>query len=387
MTLCGPVLSASAILGQAVNARQRYSAVRDWPKWQASPMQWVGLAEVALVVILAVIAMTISRRRERRRRSAGAVSNRGGELGLSDEELSLLAAISYKSGLIDPLSIYTVQDAFTRGVERLLASGKLEDTLANGGSACASCSFLVSLREKLGFEILPGQARPTSVDLGPMKQGSRITVHRQRSPERFEAVVRSTHTNPAEISVRPIGQDVRSRPGESWMVHFPQGGILWEFNAWVVHHAGGEIVVRPVGEVRWINRRRFPRVPTDKPAWGAAFPFQNDEGMSAKAPEFVPGRLVEIAGPGMQLRAPLEVEVGGRVLVVVQLEHDKTVESAGVVRRIVEEDPGDPHKLLALELMGLTTGQVAELARQTNLVARRSGADAEVEVSVAVAQE
>jgi len=283
--------------------------------------------------------------------------------------------------------MYSAPEAFNRGVESLLESASLADTLASGTSASAGCSFLVSLREKLGFEVLPGQARPTSVDLGPMKPGTQIAIQRQRSPERFNAVVRATRTDPAEIAVRPAGQEIRSRPGESWIVHFPQGGILWEFNSWVVHHAGGDIVIRPVGEVRWINRRRFPRVPTDKPAWGAAFPFHNEDGTPAEVPQFVSGRLVELAGPGMQLRAPLDVEVGNRVLVVVQLEHDKTVESAAVVRRIVDEEDGEPDKLLALELTGLTTGQVAELSRQTNLTAKRVGGDNPLEVAVAVARE
>jgi len=88
----------------------------------------------------------------------------------------------------------------------------------------------------------------------------------------------------------------------------------------------------------------------------------------------VPATLAEIAGPGIQLVCPLHASVDDRVLVVIELNARRSVESVGVVRRVGTGANGAP--FLGIELIGLSTEQVADLARETNRQARHPAEEA-----------
>jgi hypothetical protein len=153
--------------------------------------------------------------------------------------------------------------------------------------------------------------------------------------------------------------------GESWVVRYPQGGVLWEFDAWVTGRSDGEVALRPTGRLRWINRRRFLRVATRRPAYVAPFPFLMNY-QETSPPRFYEGTLTEIGGAGLRVDAPVRVAPGERVLVVVELAPDKVAEGTGIVRRAAPAAGGMTS--LAVELVGLDTTEVAELTRQTQPV-------------------
>ena len=90
-------------------------------------------------------------------------------------------------------------------------------------------------------------------------------------------------------------------------------------------------------------------------------------------PEFVPGEVIEIAAMGLMLKAPLTVETDERVLVVVELEPGNIIETAGVVRRV--DEPDAEMSVFAVELSGLTTDEIADLARETNIAAHQMHRD------------
>jgi len=356
----------------------------------SAPVSGTVLLGVAVVGLLAVVGgvvgILISRARAAKPSDWTAFNAQAKEAGLSEEERSLLAVIARHAGVLggrrSGVAIFSSEEAFNRGLAAMEAArrpnspgGPVE------GNVCSGCFHLFSLREKLGFVSVPGRAARSAIDLGPIAQGAVLQVVRQRSPENFQVMVAASSKTPAELTVRPETR-IDCRRGEAWLVRYPQGGTLWEFNAWVVKHGRGEVVLRPAGGVRWINRRRFARVPTNKPAHIANFPFHRDwqrpapeegqgpEGAPASPtlPEFVAGTVVEIGGPGMLIRAPLEVSVGQRVLVVVRLRPEKVVEGAAIVRRAQPEKNGI--WMIAVELVGLNTAQVDDLTRETNLAAQ-----------------
>jgi hypothetical protein len=122
---------------------------------------------------------------------------------------------------------------------------------------------------------------------------------------------------------------------------------------------------------RYINRRRFRRVPTDLAAMAAVYPFS--VAGEVAPPQFVPCRLTEIAGCGLRLRGPLSVRNGSRVLAVLQVEQEKTIQGFGRVRRVMQVRETDEVEF-AIELVGLSEPEVDELVRYTNVAERQQNA-------------
>ena len=135
-------------------------------------------------------------------------------------------------------------------------------------------------------------------------------------------------------------------------------------NASVTRHDGLRVFLKLAGTARSVNRRRFARAPTSRAAYVASFNFEQ-AGSEPNPPVFMPAALVEIAGPGLKLESLLEAGVGDKVLVGMQFGSGRVVQGQATVRRSEVSESG--LVALAMEMMGLTTSEVAELARETNL--------------------
>ena len=271
--------------------------------------------------------------------------------------------VALGAGVKDPELVFTSEEVFERGlgnVERLAGE-------ANGFGGprmvmCRSCRFYQSLREKLGF--VRGEKKApaaTEASLGPLKPGMTLAVVRQQEPQDFEVTLTAAEKSGGELTVKS-DEPVGGQAAESWMLRYSEESILWEFSARVVRVADGEFVLKPVSDVRGVDRRRFVRVPVDKAAQIAPFPFQKDNA-DPVPPEFAPARLVQLAGPGVVLEADMQAKTNDRVLVVLELE-DRSVSGLGMVRR--GNDGDKDGETVAVELVGLDHTQVATLAKETN---------------------
>jgi hypothetical protein len=165
------------------------------------------------------------------------------------------------------------------------------------------------------------------------------------------------------------------------------------------------LVLNHSDNIRFVNRRRFLRVPVNKPTFIARFPFarilqplvDSGKGTQRKSadisgntwgpPEFVPASVTELAGPGLRIEAPLEVKVGDRVLVVLKLsdedqkpgskstdktEPEKVIEDIGEVRHTKSTKNGFS---IAVELTGLSDPNINELIRATNAASLKTRAN------------
>jgi len=83
--------------------------------------------------------------------------------------------------------------------------------------------------------------------------------------------------------------------------------------------------------------------------------------------------LLEIAGPGLRLEAEIQVDLGQRSLVVLDLGQERSLRGVGVVRRYRPSAGGGPAEI-AIELTGMTEQEVARLVKETNAAARRATA-------------
>jgi len=339
---------------------------------------WVGIAVLSVAAIGTLVGLLVLHRRAILRRSWQAFGQRARQCGLSGEEQTLLARIARKAGLAEPIAIFTSEASFRQGIAAMAAS---DDPLHLGNGICTGCAFLILLTEKLGFQAPAGETKAVDIQLGPLAEGTVLTVVRPVGVETFQAVVTAVKGS-EELTIAPESP-VDCRPGESWVLRLAEGGTVWEFNALLLKVGADGVVVRPFGEARWINRRRFVRVPTRKPAFVVPFPFRRS-GQQYDTPEFIPAALIEIGGPGVQLVAPAEAEAGQRVLVVLELGADQLVESVGIVHRVV---PCEHGVQMSVELVGLNTAEINELAKATNAAAQASRPSAAAPEMAAAAQE
>jgi hypothetical protein len=291
-----------------------------------------------------------------------------------------------------------------------------------GKSLRTELSFL---REKLGFQkkasaSIGSPTKSSKLSSRQIPAGKKLHITRHKTPDLANIESTVTKNDNMELTVK-LATPLKTKPGERWRARYHFGASVWEFDTTVVNYNGNILVLSQSDNVRFINRRRFLRVPVNKPAFIARFPFIRTLPMtSANAsdytwgpPEFIPAVVTELGGPGLRIEAPLEVKVGERVLVAFSLDEEKdkntilhqkgTSLHATLVRpgsagqdhtrlrrgkttlsRIIE-DIGEVRHVraienglsIAVELTGLSDSDVNELIRATNAASVRESVEAQ----------
>jgi hypothetical protein len=376
----------------------------------------IGLAAVIILTAL-LIVVSYNRAAKERKTNNKLFSEYAYKMGLSRRERHILQDMATRTKLKRNESIFTMVTAFDRG-----AAGIIEETLAHQGAETNKHlgAELSVLREKLGFKKRYPATAGSAAKSG--KPGSRqIPAGKKLHITRCDAF------GPADIECTVIKNDdmelavklavpLEGSPGEICCMRYYFGASVWEFDASVISCHGGIMVLNHSDNVRFINRRRFLRVPVDKPAFIARFPFartlstngnggQGTEqdladvsGDTWGPPDFVPAAVTELAGPGLRIEAPLEVEVGERVVVILKVSEEgrqdsitnpkdtshgsvlthkgettpsRIVEDIGEVRHAKPIQNGFS---IAVELTGLNDSNVNELIRATNAASLKASA-------------
>lgn len=153
--------------------------------------------------------------------------------------------------------------------------------------------------------------------------------------------------------------------------------MIWEFEAIATACSQDTISLSHSERIRYVNRRRFTRVPTDKPAKIALFPVFGQVTESKQMELcFVPAVITEIAGPSVRVRTDLSVQIRQRVLLVFDLEEGRLVQDVGEVRDIRNTEAGDA---IIVELIGLHTKAIGELVRVANQIAHNEASETAAE--------
>ncbi len=350
-----------------LNALQRHFSA------DANVGTWIGVALGVLFLVGIGVMIVVSIMRNTNKRTWGTFKAAADTAGLSDEERMLLARVASSLRLKDPVSIFTSETLFDRGMIKVSSGTRPQETGVLSDSAfCRTCIFSLSLREKLGFHLSEDSTEVGEFDLGPIGSGAKLDVVRRGNPSDIVVTVVSTDPEHAQLDVK-LETDAQCRQGETWIMRLPRQGIVWEFNAWVTFVGNTEATVKVIGNVRLINRRRFVRVPTGKKAFIAVFPFHQTEGGQG-LPSFMPATMTEIGGPGVQLElkpCDISAQVGDRSLVVVHLDSEKIIESSAIIRHVNKNEQGQVVGL-AVELVGLNTAEVDELVAETNALAKNN---------------
>ncbi len=322
-------------------------------------------------------------------------------LGLSRLERQILLDIADRTKLKSIESVFTMVTAFERGAAELI-----KDVLAHrGAKASKNLSAQLSvIREKLGFEKKRSTSSATSNKPSSKQIPTGKQLHMTRPNAGDSTNIESTviENNDVELTVK-LNESLESKPGELWSVRYYFGASVWEFETSSISCYGNILVLNHSDNIRFINRRRFLRVPVNEPTFIARFPFarmlqpENDSdreigkdsakisGNSWGPPEFVPASVTELAGPGLRVEAPLDVKAGDRVLVILKLSEEeqqnshrtvniapeKVVEDIGEVRHTQKIKDGFS---IAVELTGLSDPNINELVRVTNAASLKTKA-------------
>jgi len=352
--LCGGLL--------ALTAEERLEAARQMPPDRLAGFWMYGLIALGAAIAVAAGVTLVLARRRRRRRAWSAFGHHADRAGLSEEERSFLANLTRLAGLARPDTIFTAEAAFDDAVRR----GHL-DRLSDAMQKTARATVR-SLRQKLGFGPPQPVRRALSASTRQMPAGARLELSPRGTLESVEAVL--ARNEESGLYVQPV-RPAACAPGEVLQVRYSNMGIVWEFDVAVQRAEGPMLVLEHTETIRFVNRRRFPRIPMKRPGLVTALPLLRAGGGDL-APSFVPATLVEIAGPGLRLQTDLPADIEDRVVAAVRVDDGRTLQGSGRVRRVVPA--GEHPRELAIELIDLEADEVAQLSRLTNEAAQQNTA-------------
>ncbi len=374
----GGILTISSLAqsSSTSSAIDRLNAARNM---SGSDSDWVWVLVIAFVLIgaAALLAVIINMKRGQAKAMRKSFEHEAERAGLSMDEVNLLRDITKVAALRNPNAIFVMASVFDQAISVYVRSGCL--VTMTDQQRELTFTLLQTLREKLGFQKFLTHDSSSQVSSREISTGETISVVHRGKAEGIHAKVAGTDAT--SLTVQPE-IPVQCRPGEAWLVRYSSGGAVWEFDAPVVKAEDGIITLAHTDYVRFINRRRFPRVSVHRRARIARFPFRAGRSLD-ELPEFLDSSLLEIAGPGLKLETPADVATGDKLLVIVELAGGQVVQGMGAVRR-VDRHSGTTLEV-AVELIGLAGSDIAELARQTNSAATSDDVAADLRMETAPA--
>ena len=399
-------LIMAAIFERAVLALtpiQRWQAARRFADGFVTH-PWFIITGIVVIALLTILLFWVSydRRGRDRKGSEDLFAEYSTKRGLSGSEREMLLEIARNADLKRSESVFTMSSAFDRGAAKVIEQGVSGQ--GDGQDSKQLKKELSILREKLGFRrrasfSSPVPAKSKRLSSRQIPDGKKVRITRRKAVDDGDIESTVVKNNDGGLAIK-LMSSVKVTFGEFWCVRYYFGASVWEFEASVISYDGDVLVLDHSDDVRFINRRRFLRVPVRMAAYVAVFPFSRtveqeldgegdlEEGSVATwgPPEFVAAVLTELAGPGLRIETELEVQVGDRVLVVVNLDEDdvgNAIEAGGGRKRggcRVVEDVGEVRHIqqiagglsIAIELTGLGDSDVDELIRATNAASLRA---------------
>jgi hypothetical protein len=378
------LIAVEAILmtgGLALTPLERYSAMRRLNSNHALPDSmkaflthpWFIWGGILLIVILLISLFAVRRKRtvhdkRQHKEQFGFLCD---QRGLSAQQREILTAIAKQSGSVRTEDVFFQSELFIRGASKLM-----QEYFASGHNLIERKKMNVligQIKQKLGYQKAAGgipirRGRDPGLSSRDIPVGKTVSIALSTRPEgsRVDAVV--IQNDEFELVLRPE-IPVSCPPGEHWNVRYRLGTSTYEFDALTMVCGSEGLELNHAESVRYLNRRRFLRVPVELPAQVALFPTQRQEERGRiAAPQFVPATITEISGPGLRIHTGLMAEHGQRLLVVFELEPGKVIQDIAEVRGLRETAQ---NQSIGVELIGLDDATVNELIRTTNAIAIR----------------
>ena len=360
------IINQLGMLAQGLDTTDRWRAMRDLGAGGGnSSLLWLGLIALVIVVVVGTVAALVYTYRQDRRKWER-FRTLGERTGLRKEELILLERVARLVCLKNPAMIYTDEGVFNAAAMGLMSRSQVA-TLSEKAQLDLQTT-IISIHAKLRFGLVDdGDELDIFRSTHQITEGSRVFVTKTGDRKSVEGtIVSNSHT---EILIMAEEALPGRRNGDILTIRYAHGHGAWEFDARVIRCDGPAVAVEHSRGMRAVNFRRFPRIPTRMFAMGMAFPFHVVSGDTSM--ELLPADIVEIAGPGLLVKLPVEIDIGQNLLIRVRLDADTFVQGITRVRRIVTDKPGGP--FLAVEFIELDADELTEMTRATNLAASHKG--------------
>lgn len=387
----------------ALTPVQRWQAARSFIT-DVMTERWfinVGCTFLIVLSVLFIIESLYGTWR-RRKLTKGLFFEYANKRGLSSRERQILLDIAVNARLRHSEAIFTMSDTFDAGAAKMTKQSYARTNPDKSASLKVEISFL---REKLGFQkrsftSIGSPARAKKMSSRNIPVGKKLHLTNQKSCELSAAEATIIKNNDTELAVQ-LPVEMENSHGDIWRVRYCFGASIWEFDTFATGCDGEILVLEHRDDVRFINRRRFLRVPVVKTAFIAHFPFtralgENDDNAVVRpekqkdlaetsffigaVPEFFPAVVTELAGPGLCVETSLELNWGDRVLVIFGLDGEsrqdsnpsgRIIEDIGEVRNVKAVENGFS---VAVELTGLSDSDVDGLIRVANAALVRAEA-------------
>mgnify|MGYP006283745293 CR=1 FL=1 len=349
---------------ETLSPYQRWQALRRIGQMPTPRLVWVGVIAVITLVSAGCLAYWLWRQVTESRRGRRALQQAAVRAGLSEAERETLFRVAELAELKQPDSVTSMPEAFDRGVEAMI--NQTDAAAFNQAHGRPPEAVVAALREKLGLKRGSNFRTPARNLLDGFGKGTEVQVSRTREPANFPALVAGAGDDPLAFWLEP-DVPAHCHPEEVWSIRRTEEGLLWEFSATVLRRSGNRVLLRVLSDARYINRRRFPRVPTrQKALMGELSLFSEAKGLTG--PEMTAATVIDLGGPGMLLESRLRIREGRKVFLVAEAGDGQVLRAFGTVVRSIYRSG---RWRTAVELSGLSPAEVSQLVRQTNRQALR----------------
>jgi len=371
----------------ALTAQERWAAARKVaPRSNGEYM--VVLAVALLLVVLVLLLWWISYRRHPapRTQAQDLFSDGAARKGLTPRERQVLLAVVARSGIRRNHDIFTTPDAYDRGVAKLLKECVRRRTPQESERLGAE---LADLRTKLAYRVAVGGQQAGGASSRDIPVGTEVELSRADSetPVIAGAVASSSGS---EIVIE-AQETVGGAPGENWQVQYRHDGRAWLLTSSCISCADKRLVLNHGTPVRPSGSMRRQDFAIRAPAIVAHFPFVQavtQPGDTAPTDWFdlVRGTVTQVSDTSLQVRSPLSVAVGERVIVMFALtpagSNRRTGDAqaqghiVGRVGRVSHRQAAGEETVMTVELADLSGRETAELMRLAQAAASGAGGPA-----------
>ena len=401
MILHAQIAKSIIILSDSMTPIERWQSVRKLHSGQPPFENSFVLTCLTVLLILLVLLTLLNKYSSRPtvvKEDNDMFSQIGKGRGLNKNEIHIMKLIAQKMPLTDPGLLFTMPDLFNKGAQKveqdMISQGRKDEH----DQLNTELSFL---REKLGFvkrvpkNSLDVQQKDLSSRQIPVN--SKVFLAQRMTKERKEDIEGVVFANNSTGLTVKIANELGDTDGDYWQVRYHFGSGIWEFDSSLVVSDGKMLIFSHSDDVRFVNRRRFLRVPVRMPALVAEFkfsnkrvgnpfntgPVQNDISEQAVkdysgeiwgSPDFYPAVITELGGPGLRLTVPMEVEKGQRLLVVFRLTEgqdefeEQVLEIIQDVSEIKDVKEVEHGYSIAVELTNTEESNISRLIQITNKV-------------------
>jgi hypothetical protein len=369
----------TAYFYQVLSPLQRYQSMR---RLQTNPMQndtaskWFVVAGIAVIGVLLIVLFIVRRMRKQQEKLALEVQFRESceRRRLTSQEREILVSICRHAQVKRKNMIFTDNAAFEAGFSRLI-----QESFSAGHSLKQrkQLNIMVQcIKAKLRFQ----KSVPTNdgAVLASRKMGSRqipegrtvrVEVVSESSVFCFEAKV--VRNDSFELVLQPETA-IEATPGLTAQVQYRVGAMIWIFESTIIACGPEGLELNHNEDVKFFNRRRFPRVAVRKNAKVALYEMNYALTGEFKAPVFEDAIVTELSGPGLLIQTNLDLKILSRVLVLFEPEPGRVIQDVAEVRGLREAEAGWL-AAAAVEMIGLNENAVNDLVRITHLIARTAG--------------